>query len=247
MVIALLLSLFIMWRLYKNNLAFLRFRVTLEDFFDSVLIFFVSFGIGARILHIIEHADSFGIDIFRYLLFLHYPGFSFLGGVIGGFLGLWLFCRHQKKPFLLLADLLSIGLALTLSLSRIGSLLTGDGFGKPTSFPINVSLPTIPGTRHPTQLYEALLTFAIFALLFVLYRKGRGRDGDIFVYFVGLLGLTRFFVEFLRADSVYFHGVAVAQILSVIFVVIAAVVLVVRKGDVMKATAYSLITKVKHE
>ena len=138
-----------------------------------------------------------------------------------------------------------IGLALALSLSRIGSLLNGDAFGKPTFFPINVSLVAIPGTRHPTQLYEALLTFVIFAVLYVLYRKGRGRDGDFLVYFLGLMGLTRFFVEFLRADSVYLSGFAVAQIISIVFVVIALVILVIRKGDVMKATAYSFIAKVK--
>lgn len=245
-VVALLLSLFVMWRLYKRNLAFLRFRVTLDDFFDSVIIVLVSFGIGARLLHIAEHFPSFGFDIFRWLLFLHFPGFSFLGGVLGAAFGLWLFCRSQKKPFLLLADLMCIGFSLTLSLSRIGSLLNGDAFGKETSFFVHVSLVNISGMRHATQLYEAILAFAIFALLYYLYSKGRLRDGECSLYFLLLIGIVRFLVEFLRGDSVYFYGIAVAQIIAALFVAISITILALQKRQLIVQTVEGVLQKVKH-
>lgn len=243
---ALLMCLFIMWRLYKNNLAFLRFHVTLDSFFDSVLVFLLSFGMGARILHILEHWHYFSTDVLRSLLFLHFPGFSFLGGTIGGIMGLWLYCRGKKLPFLLLVDLLIIGLAFTFSFSRIGSLLGGDSYGKETNFFLNVSIPGLSGMRHPTQLYEAILGFVLFALLYYLYHKGKIASGLLTLYFLLIIGITRFFIEMLRGDSVYLRGIAVAQILSIFFVLVSLSILAVAKREALRSfvTMYILRKKI---
>lgn len=216
--LSLLLALFTTWRLYKNNFVFLRFRVTIDSFFDSALVFLLAFGIGARILHIIEHWDSFGRQPLLWVLFLHFPGFSFLGGVIGAVLGLWLFCKAAKLPFLQLLDIFAIGLSLALALSRIGSLLSGDSLGK-----------EINGFRHPAQTYEAGLAFALFILLYILYKRGTLKAGETFVYFLFFTGISRFFVEMLRADSVYLAGFALAQIISGIFIVIAGSIIITTK------------------
>lgn len=222
LVFATLFSLFIMWRLYKNNLTFIRFHVTLDAFFDSILVYFISFGIGARLLHIGEHFNNFGMNIFHWLLFLHFPGFSFLGGIIGGVVGLWLFARAQKMPILLLIDILAIGTTLAFAFSRIGSLLSGDSFGRETSFFLKVSIQGLIGMRHPVQLYEALLAFLAFVFLYSLYIKAKLRNGEIFLYFLLFVGVSRFFVEFLRGDSVYLERFTVAQTISAVFVFISA-------------------------
>lgn len=228
-----ILSLFIMWRLYKNNLTFIRFHVTLDLFFDSVLAFFIAFGIGARFLHIAEHGSAFGMNIFHWLLFLHFPGFSFLGGIIGGVLGLWLFCYKQKQPFLLLLDLLTIGTSLTFAFSRIGSLLAGDSYGRETSFFLKVNIAGLAGARHPVQLYEAILAFAIFALLYYLYVRVRLKNGELFLYFLLFIGISRFFVEFLRGDSVYLGRFAVAQVISTVFVLVSLSLLLRLKREIV--------------
>lgn len=223
---SLILALFVLWRLYKNDLRFLRYKLTVDSFFDSVLVFFISFTIGARLLHIIEHFDFFGVNILQYFLFLHFPGFSFLGGIIGGAIGLFLFCWVNKKPFFLLLDLISIGIALALAFSRIGSLLSGDAYGSETNFFLKVEILNLPGLRHPTQLYEAILAFSIFALLYFLYSRRKFRNGELFLVFLTAIGICRFFVEMLRGDSVYLVGFAVAQIISVVFICVGVVFLI---------------------
>ncbi|GEM_PF-5238787 len=121
-VLSLIISLFIIWRLYKNNLSFLRSKISLNEFFDNALFFFFAFGIGARILYIVEHWQVFRGNIASMFLFLHFPGFSFLGGVIGAVFGLWILCRIQKQPFFLLLDTFVVGLSFVLSLSQIERL-----------------------------------------------------------------------------------------------------------------------------
>jgi phosphatidylglycerol:prolipoprotein diacylglycerol transferase len=234
-----------MWRLYKNNLAFIRFHVTLDSFFDSVFFFFVSFGIGARLLHIGEHLGNFGMALFRYPLFLHFPGFSFLGGIVGGVVGLWIFATLQKKPFFLLLDLLTVGTALTFAFSRIGSLLNGDSYGKQTSFPFSVHMAGLVGARHPVQLYEALFVFAIFAFLYSLYVRAHLRDGELFLYFLLLIGFERFFIEFLRGDSVYLGRVAVAQVISFLYVLVSLLLLLFLKREHVVLLIKSIAIKVK--
>lgn len=195
-VLSLVVSVFIIWRLYKNNLSFLRAKISLNEFFDSALFFLFSFGVGARILYIVEHWQVFRGNIASMFLFLHFPGFSLLGGVIGAVLGLWILCRIQKQPILLLLDTFVVGLAFVLSFSQIGSL-------------------------------EGILAFAIFALLYYLYRTEKLRSGEIFLYFLILTGMLNFFV-------VYLTGFRMAQVISAIFVIIGlSIILFTRKSVII--------------
>jgi phosphatidylglycerol:prolipoprotein diacylglycerol transferase len=53
---------------------------------------------------------------------------------------------------------------------------------------------------HPAQLYESITTFVIFGLLLWWFPKKK-RDGDVFLGYVGLYAVARFFLEFLRGDE----------------------------------------------
>jgi phosphatidylglycerol:prolipoprotein diacylglycerol transferase len=72
---------------------------------------------------------------------------------------------------------------------------------------------------HPTQLYEAIATLAIFCLLFWL-RKHRKFDGQIILSYAILYAVARFVIEFWRGDERgSFLGLSTSQfIAAVIFV-----------------------------
>ena len=58
-----------------------------------------------------------------------------MGGLIGGFLAAWLYCRAKKLDFLSLADMGAAGLAIGTAVGRIGDLVIGDHLGgPPTAF-----------------------------------------------------------------------------------------------------------------
>lgn len=230
-----LISFFLMWRLFKHNLDFTRAHVTVDTYFDSVLLFFLFFSIGARTLFIIEHWGDFGKNPLLWILFIHYPGFSFLGGVVGGLLGLWIFTHAHKLKFSLFSDIAAIGLSFGLFLGRIGNFFQGDIYGKETTSALGAKMATIAGVRHPVALYESLFAFLVFIVLYLLYVNKKVSRGMVTIYFLILLGVVRFCLEFLRGDSVYVLGIPVAQILSVGLVIVGLSLILYQERGYIKS------------
>src|SRR5436309_101675 len=72
---------------------------------------------------------------------------------------------------------------------------------------------------HPTQLYESLAELAIFAILLWRYRR-KSRDGEIFLLYLALYAVARFFLEFLRGDEdrgfVFHHLLSTSQFIAIL-------------------------------
>jgi prolipoprotein diacylglyceryltransferase len=80
--------------------------------------------------------------------------------------------------------------------SEIVGDFTGNNFGV-VFVNRGESLP-----RHPAQLYEAILYFALFFFLRYLYRKGlRQKDGFLVGVFMTALFSIRFIVEYVKASQ----------------------------------------------
>ena len=84
---------------------------------------------------------------------------------------------------------------------------------------------------HPAQLYESLATLVIFGLLLWWFPRKK-HDGDIFLGYVGLYAVARFFLEFLRGDEdrgfVFNHLLSTSQFIALLAVTGLAVVLIWR-------------------
>ena len=171
------------------------------------------------------------------------------GGVFyGGFLAtlfftLW-YVRVHKLSFWKLADVISPALALGHSVGRLGCFSAGCDYGKPTTCPWGVVFTStlaheatgVPlGVRlHPTQIYESITTLVIFGLLLWWFPK-RKRDGDVFLVYVGLYAVARFFLEFLRGDEdrgfVFHHLLSTSQFIALLALAGIATALIWRRGD----------------
>jgi len=154
-------------------------------------------------------------------------GLSFHGGLAGAILGLLLYSRRAKIPWLTLADICAPAAALGYGIGRLGCFLNGCCYGSPTDLPWGVrflispqsSLLTPPS--HPTQIYSALASWAIFALLLWLRDRLRA-PGQLFFAYLGLYSGARFLIEFLRrsfsaeiaVDSLTYAQVASMLILA---------------------------------
>jgi phosphatidylglycerol:prolipoprotein diacylglycerol transferase len=162
------------------------------------------------------------------------------GGVFyGGFIAavafaLW-YTRAHRLPALKVFDIYAPAIALGQSIGRLGCFSAGDDFGKPTQAwwgvvftnPYAHDIGGVPlGVRvHPTQLYESLATLMIFGVL--LWRYGRKtRDGQIFVLYLGLYAVARFFIEFFRGDEdrgfVFNHLLSTSQFIALMAFLVAA-------------------------
>ena len=69
-------------------------------------------------------------------------------------------------------------------------------------------------TVHPTQLYEAMICFLLFFIMWK-YRKSSKIKDLLFFLYLFLAGIERFFIEFLRTNQKYvFEILSGAQLIS---------------------------------
>lgn len=115
-----------------------------------------------------------------------------------------------------LADSAAPGLIIGQAIGRWGNYFNQELFGRPSDLPW--ALRIAPENRpagfedvqafHPTFLYESVWNLAIGLVLLWLARKFAGglKTGDIFVLYVSLYSVGRFFMELLRIDRAFFIG-----------------------------------------
>lgn len=170
------------------------------------------------------------------------------GGFYGGFIGAALFAvwyvRSHRWPLAKVFDAFAPAVAIGQCIGRLGCFAAGDDYGKVarhsslavvftnpyshqmTGVPLGVPL-------YPVQLFESALTLIIFLILIELYRHKK-RDGEIFVAYMMLYAVARFFLEFYRGDpdrGFFFNGLlSTAQVVAIAaFILGIILILLLRK------------------
>ena len=152
-------------------------------------------------------------------------GLSYHGGAIGGTLGMWVWCKIHKRPYLQWTDAMCAAIPIGYTFGRIGNFLNGELYGRITKMPWGMIFPDaerfstsidwvrnfaeqvgmtaqagalINLPRHPSQLYEAFFEgIILFAILWFL-RKKKPFDGFLSGLYLAGYGFFRFFLEYFR-------------------------------------------------
>lgn len=166
------------------------------------------------------------------LAFTGFQGLASHGGVLAILIAVIVYAyRYQVKLFWVL-DKLALVSPLAACLIRVGNLFNSEIIGRPTSMPwafVFERVDLIP--RHPGQLYEATSYLLIFILLNTLEPKLNKKPGFIFGLFLVLLFLSRFLVEFVKADQSAFEAnlfLNMGQLLSIPFILLGLVLLLLK-------------------
>lgn len=110
------------------------------DFITNVGLYALISGvIGARIFYVIHHHSDF--EGFLDTLAVWNGGLEYLGGVITAIIVVVVYLYYNKLPIALYLDVLSVGLLLALGFGRIGCLMFGCCYGKPTECPVAIHFP----------------------------------------------------------------------------------------------------------
>lgn len=168
---------------------------------------------GARAAYVLANPDYFlkapGL-IFR----VDQGGLIFYGGFLGAALAAVIYARIKRAPLWPFADFIITTLPLGQALGRIGCFFNGCCYGTASTAPWSVVVAGV--ARHPTPLYEALFSLAVFSLLLLFYRRN-SRPGRVLALYLILYPLGRFWLEFFRGDErLQWLGLNVAQELSLI-------------------------------
>ena len=161
-------------------------------------------------------------------------GLAIYGAVIGGLVGAVIFCRWKKFKFSEVADILAPSLLLGQIIGRWGNFINQEAFGPKVEeaawqwFPYAVYIEGNRAWHMATFFYESLWNVGVLIFL-LLYRKKERKAGSVFLWYMVLYGVGRFWIEGLRMDSLMLGSLRVSQLLSALIVVFALVMLIVRR------------------
>lgn len=205
----------------------------------EITLYAIIFGIiGAKLFSVFENWDAFVLDPLGEIF--SPGGLTFYGGFLLAAFTIIMLARKKKIPYTVIGDALAPSLAIAYGIGRIGCHLAGDGdYGTPTSLPwgTNYENGTVPPSYafrgseiaqnyphgivpdntplHPTPVYEFLIMFAIFFILYRLNRKQNWADGKVFFTYLILAGIERLTVEFIRLNPRLLFGLSEAQLIAI--------------------------------
>lgn len=200
---------------------------------DMGIIALLASMVGSRIFHILfEYPGYYWEHPMRVFDFLS-GGFVSLGAYIAT-IGAWLiYFRRNKLPALDYFDAAAVSCPIIVLFVRLGCLLTGCCYGRPTDFPIHLVFP--PGSTayhfmgstplHASQVYFMINAVVLFGVLLWVFAHKRFA-GQVISIFLMWMGVSRFLIEFLRGDAdrgIYFdflvpgYGISTGQIVMLLF------------------------------
>ena len=217
-----------------------------EEKLSSDIIFWAAVGgiLGAKIYYLLENIDRVVNSFDPLNMIFSGAGLVFLGGLMGSTICVSIILKKNKVPWLTFANVIGPLIFLGYAIGRLGCFLVGDDYGIPSSLPWAISFPNgtpptttntfsdlypwidisayDPGviTVHPTQLYEAIICFILFLILWK-YRKSTKIKDILFFLYLFLAGVERFFIEFIRTNEKYvFELFSGAQVISIMMIII---------------------------
>jgi len=194
---------------------------------DLLIWVIISALVGAKALLFIVDFEHFTSSWEEFTTLLRSGG-VFYGGLIAAILVTIYQLRKHRLALWPSADLFAPGIALGYMVGRLGCLMAGCCYGKPTdvawaitftdpaaSFnvgtPLNVAL-------HPTQLYESAAGLVLLVAMLLIEKRPGSFPGRTFWSFAFMYSVLRFVIEFFRGDDrgLVFDMLSTSQFISVV-------------------------------
>ncbi|MBF0518458.1 MAG: prolipoprotein diacylglyceryl transferase [Nitrospirae bacterium] len=171
-------------------------------------------------------------------------GFVFFGGLLGTLGVLLILITVSKMKLYPFLDIVCVYIPLAHSFGRIGCFLAGCCFGMVCNGPLCIEYPLgshayreqireglINYTSHlslpvfPVQIVESIGNLCIFCVLYIIYKKGGFKNGTIVKAYLITYSLVRFFLEFLRGDTLrgMYFGFSTSQYISAVIVAVIVI------------------------
>ncbi|WP_159795550.1 prolipoprotein diacylglyceryl transferase [Streptococcus halichoeri] len=203
-----------------------RKKMTSDQVIDFILIAFPLAIIGARLYYVVFEW-SYYQDHLNELFAIWNGGIAIYGGLLTGAVVLWIYCYYNYLNPIHFLDIAVPGVLLAQAVGRWGNFVNQEAYGRAVA-----SLNYLPAFiqrqmyidgsyRIPTFLYESLWNLLGFIIIISLRRKPRLLlDGEVFAFYLIWYGFGRMIIEGMRTDSLYFMGIRVSQLLSLVLILV---------------------------
>lgn len=230
-----------------------------EDFLVNLTFNTIIFGIiGARAYYVLFNLDYYSIHPLE-ILEIWNGGLAIHGGIIVGLITIIIYCKRHKVDIIKMLDIIVVGIILGQAIGRWGNFFNSEAYGAITTLEKLQSqgLPQfiIDGMyilgeyRKPTFFYESIGCLFGFLAMLILRSSKYLKRGTLTAFYLIWYGILRFLIEGLRSDSLMLGPIKVAQLVSLIFVIIGIVITIInlRKSDNSKNLYISEPTLEKSE
>ena len=220
--LAYILGIVIGWTLCKK--VFIKNSDISEKFDDYITYLIIGIILGGRLGYVIFYNFSYYsesiLDIFK----IWQGGMSFHGGLLGVIASSYIFAKKNNQNIFSYLDQVSLVAPIGIFFGRLANFINSELYGTTTDVPWSVIFIKVDNlSRHPSQLYEAILEGIILFLILIYfinknYLKKPGLISGLFLIYYSLF---RFFVEFFRVPDEQIGylilDLTMGQIISLVF------------------------------
>ena len=172
-------------------------RVVIADLTTRVVITAL---VSARIIAVVPAWRGVVTNPLDLLRFTGSGQLSLFGGALGAGLGLLVFTRLQKVPFLRAADLYGLVLPLGVAVYSGGCLLRSDCYGRVAPAPFGIVFPGFELPHYPVELYTAALALFVYAGV-GWFAQRQPMPGSVALTAIAALAATHALLTPLRLDG----------------------------------------------
>jgi len=211
-----------------------------KEFTSDLIFYTLIIGIlGARVYYCVFNLDYYLANPSE-ILKIYNGGLAIHGGVIAGLIFVYFYTKKKNISFIKILDIVAPAVIIAQSFGRWGNFFNQEAHGGITTYQNlkNMHIPEfiINGMHiegkyyYPTFFFESIWCLIGFIILMIARRNKNLRKGfQIGFYFIWY-GIGRFFIEAFRTDSLMFFGLKIAQIVSLIGIIIGIIIIVTNKN-----------------
>ena len=212
-----------------------------EEKLIDLIFYGLIFGIlGARTYYVLFNLDYYLnnlLEIFQ----IWNGGLAIHGGIIAGLVFIWYYSKKHKINIKMFLDILVPGLIIAQAIGRWGNFFNQEAFGRVVELSTlkKMLLPNfiiegmyINGSyREPTFFYESILCLVGFAILMIFRKSKKNKTGQLSAIYLIWYGIIRLIIEGMRSDSLMLGPIKIAQLVSLLFIVIGIIILIKSKNN----------------
>lgn len=204
-----------------------------EDFLVNLIFNTIIIGlIGARLYYVIFNLPYYianPIEIFA----IWNGGLAIHGGVFAALIFIIIYCKKHEVNCLQILDIMVVGLIIGQAIGRWGNFFNGEAYGQITSleelkeqqipmFIIN-GMYILGEYRQPTFFYESIWCLSGFLAMLIIRKYKYLKRGQLTGFYLFWYGFGRFLIESMRTDSLMLGSLKMAQIVSIVFVIVGII------------------------
>ena len=199
--------------------------------------------VGARFYYVLFNLNyylKYPIDILK----VYNGGLAIHGGIISGLIFVYFYTKKKNINFLRILDIVAPSIIIAQAIGRWGNFFNQEAYGSITTLKTlqNIHIPKfiIDGMNidgfyyYPTFFFESILCIIGFIIIMLLRKNKNIKLGTQIGFYFIWYGIIRFFIEILRQDSLMLFNLKIAQLVSIIGIIVGLILIIKAKEKYYK-------------